>query len=135
MGALKTKRLDEVVDGDDKMFVTNAVMDFSSVSCEGGHAKFTVGFKDADGDCGSLFNKLWFDGMLADFLTVFTGMVCHDLRDDDSEEIYLEDMGKTPVRVVYREGRPYAIGHFLDDRFIMEEDVKAWLKGGGNGQA
>ena len=133
--ALVVKRLNEVVDGE-CMYETNALLDFASVSCEGGHAKFTVGFKDADGDCGSLFNNLWFDGMLADFLTVFTGMVCHGLRDDDSEEIYLEDMGRMPVRVVYRNGRPYAIGNFMDDRCIVEEDGKAWLKGGGaNGQA
>ena len=132
MSKLSIKRLDEVIDGDDEMFAANALLEFASVSCGDGHVKFLVGFKDSDGDCGSVFHGICFDGMLADFLIGFTGMICKGLVDDEDKEIYLEDMVRTPVRVVYKKGKPCAIGHFLYNRFIMEEDVKAWLESGGS---
>ena len=132
MKKLGIKRLDEVIDGDDEMFAANALLEFASVSCDRGNVKFLVGFKDADGDCGSVFHGICFDGMLADFLAGFTGMVCKDLLNDEDKEIYLEDMARTPVRIVYKKGKPCAIGHFLYDRFIMEDDVKAWLEPGGS---
>ena len=131
MKKLGIKRLDEVIDGDDEMFAANALLEFASVSCDREHTKFLVGFKDADGDCGSVFHGICFDRMLADFLTGFTGMICKDLVNDEDKEIYLEDMVRTPVRIVYKKGKACAIGHFLYDRFIMEDDVKAWLESGG----
>ena len=130
---LRTKRLDEVIDGGDGCFVGNAMVDFASVSCgiEDGSVKFTLGYTDMDGDVGSLFYGLKFNGKLGDFLSGLTAMICQDLLDDEDREVYLEDLERTPIRVVTKANKPVAVGHFLHDRFIVEDDVREWIETGG----
>ena len=129
---LNLKRACEVIDDGARIY--NAILNFASVSCglNDHHVKFIVGFTDMDGDVGSIFGDIDFGEMLAYFISLFTDVMCNGLLDDDQNEIYLEDMERMPVRVAYKENRPFAIGHFLDDKFIIEDDVKAWIEKGGS---